>query len=78
MKYANTVNEVMKQNALVFDASKPVLEVMDELSAHEGKIYPVMEGAQFIGVISFLNIIEHLILQKSKTREYQKARSLAE
>jgi Zn-dependent protease/predicted transcriptional regulator len=78
MKYANTVSEVMKENALVFDASKPVLEVMDELSGHEGKIYPVMEGDQFIGVISFLNIIEHLILQKSKTREYQKARSLAE
>ena len=78
MNYTNTVCEVMKENALFFDASKPILEVMDELSAHEGKIYPVMEGDQFIGVISFQNIIEHLILQKSKTREYQKAKSLAE
>ncbi|SHE60129.1 site-2 protease family protein [Flavisolibacter ginsengisoli] len=78
MKYDTTVSEVMKENTLFYDASKPVLEVMDELSAHEGKIYPVMEGDHFIGVISFQNIIEHLILQKSKTREYQKARSLAE
>ncbi|HJW16946.1 MAG TPA: site-2 protease family protein [Flavisolibacter sp.] len=78
MKYAITVSEVMKANDVFYEASKPVLDVMDELSAHEGKIYPVMDGNHFIGVISFQNIIEYLILQKSKTREYQKARSLAE
>jgi len=78
MKYTNAVSDVMKENTLVFDAAKPISGVLDELSGHEGKVYPVVEGDQFIGVISFQNIIEHLILLKSKTREYQKAKSLAE
>jgi Zn-dependent protease/predicted transcriptional regulator len=78
MNYTNAVSDVMKENTLIFNAGKPISDILDELSGHEGKIYPVMEGEQFIGVISFQNIIEHLILQKSRTREYQKAKSLAE
>jgi len=78
MKYNDPVSGLMKENTLTFDASLPVSQVMDDLSRHEGKIFPVMDNGQFIGVISFQNIIEQLILQKSKKGDYQKARSLAE
>lgn len=78
MKYNDTVSSLMKENTSTFDASLPVSQVIEDLSRHEYKIFPVLDNGRFIGVISFQNIIEQLILQKSRKGDYQKARSLAE
>lgn len=77
MKYTVPLKELMKEDLLCLDGERDVSEVLDKLSGNEERLYPVMVGGYFAGVVNFRHIIEYLLIYKATTSDYGRARSLA-
>ncbi len=77
MKYDTLLKGLMKEDLVVLDGETEVEDVLEKLSDHEDRIYPVMIGGRFTGVVSYQHIIEHLLLHKARTAEYSRIRALA-
>jgi Zn-dependent protease len=67
--YDTKVFELIKDDMEEFDADTPVEDVLGKFSGIEDKIYLVFDKGKLKGVVSFNNIIEHLMLLRSSTLE---------
>jgi Zn-dependent protease/predicted transcriptional regulator len=76
--YEQPIHELMKENLEHLEGEMEVEDIMEKLAGNEEKIFPVFNKEEFIGVVNFQHIIEYLLLHKVFTKEYHKARSLAE
>lgn len=77
MKYTVPLKELMKEDLVCLDGERDVSEVLEKLSGNEERLYPVMVGGYFAGVVNFRHIIEYLLIYKATTSDYGRARSLA-
>lgn len=76
--YAVPVSALMKQDLAPLKGATPVLSVLHLLASNEEKLYPVMEGGEFIGVINFQHVIEYLLLHSTQMQDVAKTKSLVE
>ena len=64
-QYNEKITCLMKDDLETMQGEILAENVLEKLSTHENRIYPVLEEGRFIGVISFQHSMEHLVLNKS-------------
>jgi Zn-dependent protease/predicted transcriptional regulator len=68
--YERAVSSLMKKHLIHFEIDMPVENVLDKISGHEDRIYPVFDKERFVGVVSFEHIIEYVLLHKTYTKQF--------
>jgi Zn-dependent protease len=78
LEYNKVVAELMKEDIKHLQGEMPVEEFLDQFPRNEERIYPVYDEEQFLGVVSFQQVIEYILIHKGSSKAYRKTQSMAE
>lgn len=77
MSYNEPIKNLVKEKLEYLNGDSEIDTVLEKLARNDERIYPVMDNSHFIGVVNLNHIIEHLLLNKVNTKEYDRVRTLA-
>jgi predicted transcriptional regulator len=78
LEYNKVVADLMKEDIKHLQGEMPVEEFLDQFPRNEERIYPVYDEEQFLGVVSFQQVIEYILIHKASSKAYRKTQSMAE
>ena len=70
------VKKLMKENLTYFNAGDDVQKGFKEMAAFPYSNFPVMKDNIFVGVISLLCILEHMLLHRLTPTEHERLKAL--
>jgi Zn-dependent protease len=76
MKYTTSLKDLTREPPDPLDGSKDVQDVLEKLARDEEHVYPVMDQGSFAGIVTLDHIIEYLLLNKTKTNDFGRVKSL--
>jgi Zn-dependent protease len=75
--YERKISSLMKKHLVHLEGEMPVDQVLNKLSGHEDRIYPVFDKERFIGVVSFEHIIEFVLMHKALRIQHDNVKPVA-
>jgi Zn-dependent protease/predicted transcriptional regulator len=75
-KYETPVRKLMKENLIYFKAEDNVRKEFKRLAASPYRFFPIMKNNVFVGVVSFLSILEYMLLHNLAPQEHKKLKAL--
>lgn len=76
-KYEKTVDRLLLRKVICYESKTQLEEIVEELSGNDEMIHPVVRNGKMIGAINLEHLIEHLLIYKADTHEYDAVKMVA-